>query len=454
MYIETMSKFDKYSSLDSYFLEPEPESKSVPDTGLYKQFSNPVTGREVEATKDAPARFLENLPSYLKEKLIETLALGGIVNQYEINRFIQEKLENTIFQGVKISSAEVEEKIERIDSTLYKKITDSFSDEDIITLFLASFIGRANPPHPGHIKTMLEVILEALRRGGTALILLGSGPGKKTNDKNPIPFVLKRFFIAKKLKEELEILKSKGEQCLQDVDINSLFASGRIRIEEMGKQVEQHREVFKEELSRIKAQTDVILQNILYVGNKKGEEDDTTKLKFVTDNLIKNGIVYEDGTMIPVEAKIEALTPIEASTGEAMSATIVRKYAVDHTLEEFRAFSDWHFNIFPSIDELIGLLPVEEQAAFIRERAAFDEKYALYIKDGRFDFAEAFWNIIREENDNAIEQSLNPSKKPKGKKGGFKSIKRKQTKRKQTKRKQTKRKQTKKRRTKRQTKKR
>ena len=405
-------------SQDSYFL-PKPILGN-------RQASLPETTQELNQSKDATTRFSEKLPSYLKEKFIEILALRGIVDQDVINRFIIEKIQNRPGLNIFISSDEVRAKKSSIDA----KLTESFSneDEDIITVFLGSFIGRANPPHNGHIMTMLQVVEEALKLRGSALLLLGSGPGKKANDKNPIPFDLKRLFIIFKLIEELEKIKNQGAEWLQGLGIPSLFISGQIRIQEMGNQVEQHRAFFIELANKIELQTNLFLQSVLYVGDK---EDDSTKLKFVPDSLIKKGIVDEDGNTISIEAKIEALAPIETSTGEAMSATIVRKYAVDHSLDEFRVFLNGHFNIFPPIEKLMIFLPPEEQANF-------NAKYGQYIKNKSFDFADAFWNIIREENAKAIEEALNPAKKSKSKKGGFKTRRKNQSKRKQTKRKQTK----------------
>jgi hypothetical protein len=170
--------------------------------------------------------------------------------------------------------------------------------------------------------------------------------------------------------------------------------------------------------------------------------------------------------MIPIEAKIEALTPIESSTGEAMSATFVRKFAVEHDLDDFRAFLDGHFDISPPIGELMQFLPGQEGEAFF-------EKYRDYIQDnGTFDFAYAFWSIIRYETTKAKAAQLKEEEDAKAKapikrkakdiesnmtgpnvtgpEGGFKSRKNKQS---RNKRKQPKKKQTKKRR-KRQTKKR
>jgi len=74
------------------------------------------------------------------------------------------------------------------------------------------FIGRCNPPHRGHIDTlmtMLRDVIEEQKTGGfaKALILLGSGPKiqgvRKQTSSDPLPFELKRDFVVSKLVEEL-----------------------------------------------------------------------------------------------------------------------------------------------------------------------------------------------------------------------------------------------------------
>jgi hypothetical protein len=57
------------------------------------------------------------------------------------------------------------------------------------------FIGRLNPPHPGHIHSLIQMIETANANNSVALILLGSGPkGERTLD-NPVPFETKQEFL-------------------------------------------------------------------------------------------------------------------------------------------------------------------------------------------------------------------------------------------------------------------
>lgn len=76
------------------------------------------------------------------------------------------------------------------------------------------FIGRLNPPHPGHIATIVEMIHNALGSEPKkhVLILLGSGPrlpgmigmtDKRTLD-NPITFELKSRILMEKLMENFD----------------------------------------------------------------------------------------------------------------------------------------------------------------------------------------------------------------------------------------------------------
>ena len=250
---------------------------------------------------------------------------------------------------------------------------------NIKQLFIGSFIGRTNPPHDGHIMAILTVILEALsQEGGSALILLGSGPGKIPNAQNPIPFQLKRLFIICKLIE-------------RNSDITSeLFKNGKINILEMDKPVAQTISVFSEQVS-----PDIMhLGNILFVGNKEG---DAKKLTFYSTGVGKG--VTVDEIYYPIETSIIPIAPITTGTGEPMSATKVREFVKNKTLEDFRLAFGEFYNIFPSIDFLLQFLPEEEKQLFITN-------YSAYIHhDSTLDFARLFYNTIQSEFKKEIEPS-------------------------------------------------
>ena len=258
------------------------------------------------------------------------------------------------------------------------KLTDEKPQIDITKLLITTFIGRTNPPHEGHIMAILAVILEALKQNGCALILLGSGPGKMTNAKNPIPFELKRLFIISKLTEKLITLQKQGEPCLQGINIPDLFLNGKINIQEMGKQVEQQRDAFSSELDRLNV-SEISLQNILFVGDKEG---DATKLDFFRIGVARG--LDRNGRNIPIEASILPLTPIETTTGEAMSATIVRDFVKINSLENFRSAFRSFYNIEPPVSFLTRFLPEIMS-------------YEHYIKDEKLDFANLFFDIIKSE---------------------------------------------------------
>ena len=253
---------------------------------------------------------------------------------------------------------------------------------DIKQLFIGSFIGRTNPPHDGHIMAIQTVILEALsKEGGSALILLGSGPGKISNAQNPIPFQLKRLFIICKL-----INSDRGF-------ISDLFINGKINILEMDKPVAQTTRVFSEQVSPEQVSPDIMhLGNILFVGNKDG---DAEKLTFYKIGVGKG--VTVDGIYYPIKTSIMPIDPITTGAGEPMSATKVREFVKNQRLEEFRVAFGGLYNIFPLIDFLQQFLPEEEKQPFV-------DKYRLYILDNStLDFARLFYNTIRSEFEKEIE---------------------------------------------------
>jgi hypothetical protein len=63
------------------------------------------------------------------------------------------------------------------------------------TLNIFYFIGRLNPPHPGHIHALTQMIETANAHNSVALILLGSGPKGERTLENPVPFETKEEFL-------------------------------------------------------------------------------------------------------------------------------------------------------------------------------------------------------------------------------------------------------------------
>ena len=91
--------------------------------------------------------------------------------------------------------------LEDVEETTY--LTTERRDRSGIYVY---FVGRANPPHDGHIEGLLMLCLYAIEHGGKAIILLGSGPnGGARTSKDPLDFDLKSKFIKDKLKDKNNI---------------------------------------------------------------------------------------------------------------------------------------------------------------------------------------------------------------------------------------------------------
>jgi len=182
------------------------------------------------------------------------------------------------------------------------------------------FIGRANPPHDGHIKTIVTMINEAKARDTIPLILLGSGPGRIRTLDNPIPFSVKAQFIEEKL-----------------ADIGIFPESYRvIEMESPAKQIAEY----------VTSAGDIAYDEItvtLVAGNK--EKDASGKLNFTLN-------AAEQAAKITWEkAKLNIKThPVEPtystsdspdSNASAMSATKVRKSVYSNYIQD-KPFEEWN----------------------------------------------------------------------------------------------------------------
>ena len=168
-----------------------------------------------------------------------------------------------------------------------------FSGVDLKIYF---FIGRLNPPHPGHIAALEHVIRSANADGSRPLILLGSGPkGERTLD-NPIPFETKAEFLSALLiPQGLEFTLRRMTSALPDL---------------------------------IQWYTDILTHSpeprsvqFIRVAGDKG--DNSTKFDYLIKPLSSLGPNVSLTTF--------ALPPIKSGAGaDDMSATIVRKDAYQH----------------------------------------------------------------------------------------------------------------------------
>ena len=176
-------------------------------------------------------------------------------------------------------------------------------------LTLYYFVGRMNPPHPGHLATLVHMISQARANGGTSLILLGSGPnGGMTTMDDPIGFDLKKAFLEDKL-------------------IEYGFTPEDYTIMEKTNPVEDVAGWCRE---KINATTSVELVHI--AGDKDGNSE---KLSFINRALNDTTI---NGAVIRTSTKPY---PAVESNGGVMSATTVRKDAykcfLNHRKDQFVA---------------------------------------------------------------------------------------------------------------------
>ena len=195
------------------------------------------------------------------------------------------------------------------------------------------FIGRANPPHDGHIAALLSLIEHAARDNGTAIILLGSGPnGGVRTSKDPLDFDLKSRFIIAKLKEE---------------GISpELFENGTIQIKEMDKPAEQIRSSMREDLeNKLYTRLELELEAIRLSGAKDGGED-VKKLAWM-EKALNAGIIDQDGNLIPITASVIPVPALQIEgQSEPMSATIIRNIIYNIDSEKTETIPDNEVEFF------------------------------------------------------------------------------------------------------------
>jgi nicotinamide mononucleotide adenylyltransferase len=174
------------------------------------------------------------------------------------------------------------------------------------------FIGRLNPPHNGHIKALEQLVRMANTQGSIPLILLGSGPrGERTMD-NPITFETKEAFIRSVLQ---------GEYIIKKMDNPAKNVSDYIRegLEESGDTLQNIDEI-----------------TIKHIAG--GKDEDATKLSFALKSAEKTARELVPGATI--EAGVETIDAASTDSGEAMSATKVRKDAY-RTVLDGSGFDGW-----------------------------------------------------------------------------------------------------------------
>jgi hypothetical protein len=161
-------------------------------------------------------------------------------------------------------------------------------EADIFKLFY--FVGRVNPPQPGHIATLQKMINDANANGLPALIILGSGEfeGERTMD-NPITYELKVEFLKTKLTGDITFIKKTN--IIKELD-----------------------DFYQSQLAQRSKSSINSVEFIRYAG-KKGDND--TKLEFI-DKYFK--------PRVPNYTPIVVAVPPVIVNGIAGSATTVRNF--------------------------------------------------------------------------------------------------------------------------------
>jgi hypothetical protein len=179
------------------------------------------------------------------------------------------------------------------------------------------FIGRLNPPHPGHIETLRNLIDTAKTNGGLfqVVILLGSGPNGGVQTLNdPLPFRLKRKVV-------IDLLRVNGVP-----DIDQLLRSDKVTIEEMGKAARQISDTI---IKIIKINETIIdIETVRFSGDK---DEDMEKLSWIEKSIANSLSPIEITTNVVGIAAVE-----NEDLGTAMSATSVRNYALESYLSELK----------------------------------------------------------------------------------------------------------------------
>ena len=165
-------------------------------------------------------------------------------------------------------------------------------------------VGRGNPPHEGHMATIMAAIELAIQYNGKALILLGNGAANTIGTiENPLDFTLKKAIIEAHIPKEYA--------SFYEIQMMSKFPTSDI-IMFVGKHKDDTRTPYIYHLTANKA-------------GKGNEKSDSEKLAFI-NKYLKKDAGFETGS--------HAITP-KKTEDEDISATSIRKFAVNQTREAF-----------------------------------------------------------------------------------------------------------------------
>ena len=208
--------------------------------------------------------------------------------------------------------------------------------EGIINIYY--FIGRLNPPHDGHIKTLQELVQRAINENpGNSnsnykiIILLGSGPKNGNPLDNPLSFETKREFITYKLK-----------QLFPDNPPNFIFDQN-VEILEMKKAPEQITEITRTTLPLVSNLIEEI-NMYRFSGAKDGDDEKLNWIETTIRKILKDYPDKLSTHVVPVQAVFNE------ENSEAMSATDVRLSILRDFLEDttnfFRRYEEFYGDEF------------------------------------------------------------------------------------------------------------
>lgn len=202
-------------------------------------------------------------------------------------------------------------------------------------------VGRGNPPHEGHMATIMTAIELARKHNGKALILLGNGAAKTIGTiENPLDFALKKAIIEEHIPKEYA--------SFYEIQQMSKFPTSDI-IMFIGKYKDDDRTPYVVHLTAKKA-------------GKGNEKSDSEKLAFINKYLKDAG--FKTGS--------HAITPTKTEDQD-MSATSIRRFAVNQTREAFiEKYSDFYGDIAGTVYDTINAA-YEKSSGKLKQEYIYNE---------------------------------------------------------------------------------
>jgi hypothetical protein len=215
---------------------------------------------------------------------------------------------------------------------------------------LVYILGRFNPVHRGHMASIMAAIKLAKKNNGKALILLGDGDKKtKGTIENPLSFDFKKEIIEKRIAAEYKNIYE-----------------GYYEIEQKTGNPISHIKEFVERNTK-DGKMPYIIHMTAAKAAKEGEKSDADKLEFINKYLLDAG--FKQTHSIAIE-------PLKTE-GIEMSATAVRKFAVNHDKGEF---IEQYSGVYG--EEQAGQVYDEINNAYKNSSMILKAKYAKRTHDG------------------------------------------------------------------------